>query len=118
MTIHTQTDVLRRQRSLAWMLYSLYGLGAVFSAGTVTLVAVIFAHVKVRESQPSVFREHFRWLYRTFWFGFPWLVVGVILVFTSVFALVGSGILFLVMCWQVYRLVHGSLRLVEEQSPF
>lgn len=94
---------LQSLRSLTLAVYILYAVG-VFT-GLPTLIAIIINHVKVGDTEGTIYRSHFGWQMRSFWWGLLWAILGWITVWIGVgFVILGANWL-----WLVYRLVRGFL---------
>ncbi|GAA5218559.1 DUF4870 family protein [Corallincola platygyrae] len=93
-----------------------YGLfAASFLIGITGLVGVIIAHVKRGDvAADSVLASHFRWQIRTFWFGFLWGVLGVILTFVYI----GILVLLANAVWFIYRIVRGWINLNDKKPMY
>ncbi len=93
-----------------WVVYFLQA--ASLFVGLTAILGVIFNYVKRDDVQDDpVLASHFSWQIRTFWWSLLWYVVGFI---TSV-VLIGFVILFVVWCWELYRVAKGMIRLSEDR---
>lgn len=81
--------------------YILYLVG--FLVGVTGLIAVIMNYVKRNEMRGTWLESHVDWQIKTFWCSLLGYVVG----FALAVILIGYVIIFLVMIWQIYRLVIG-----------
>lgn len=90
--------------------YILYLLGLLFPI--IALIGVIIAYVKRGENQnPDWLEQHYRFQIQTFWFGWLYLIVG--LIFT-VF-LIGWLILLWWLVWLITRSIKG-LNAIDNQQ--
>lgn len=94
---------LQSLRNLTLAVYILYAVG-VFT-GLPALIGIIINHVKVGDTVGTVYRSHFSWQMRSFWWSVLWGFVGWITLFIGV----GFIVLGLNWLWLVYRLVRGFL---------
>lgn len=94
---------LQSLRSLTLAIYILYAIG-VF-AGIPALIGIIVNHVKVGDTEGTIYRSHFSWQMRSFWWSLLWAILGWVTVWVGVgFVILGANWL-----WLVYRLVRGFL---------
>ena len=94
---------LQSLRSLTLAVYILYAIG-VFT-GIPALIGIIINHVKAGDTEGTIYRSHFSWQMRSFWWGLLWAILGWITVWIGVgFIILGASWL-----WLVYRLVRGFL---------
>lgn len=96
--------------STAKIVYVLYLVSLVF--GVTSLVGVIIAYVNVGDA-PEPLRNHYRFQIRTFWIGLLYGVVGAILVFF----VVGALVLAFVAVWVIVRCVKG-LKHLDRREPY
>ena len=115
-------------RNLTLVVYLLYGLSLV--TGVPVLLALVLNYARLTESRGSLYEGHLRWMLRTFWWGFFWLVfAGALLVaglasgsisswnpyaqdyrvFGAACYFLAAAVLFLDWLWIVTRLVRGVL---------
>lgn len=92
------------------VVYALMALG--FITGLTWIAAVIVCYVKRDDLQGTYLASHVSWNIRTFWWTLLWGVIGGLLTLV----LVGIGVLFVLFCWTVYRIVKGWLRLNERRE--
>lgn len=94
---------LQSLRNLTLALYVLYAVG--LFTGLPALIAIIINHVKVDETEGTIYRSHFRWQMRSFWWSLLWACIG------WVTAWIGVGFVILAAnwIWLLYRLVRGLL---------
>lgn len=111
MTEDATTPTKDNERVVVWVCYGLYGLG-LFGMLIPSIAALIVNYIKVDQSR-APYAEHHRWLIRTFWWGLLWGVIGALLMFVGV----GAVILFAVAIWWLYRLIKGALALSENRAP-
>lgn len=94
---------LQSLRQLTLAVYILYAVG-IFT-GLPALIGIIINHVKRDDTAGTIYRTHFSWQMRSFWWGFVWAVLGTLTVVVGV----GFVILGVNWVWLVYRLVRGFL---------
>jgi uncharacterized membrane protein len=118
--------------STTLLIYALYGIAAAIGLvssgfpliapffGFLGIVAVIIAYVKRTDAAGTWLASHYRWLIRTFWFSTLWAVLGMLVLVTLGWILIGIpiafGIWFAATIWVVYRLVRGYI-LFKESKP-
>lgn len=90
--------------------YILYLVG--FLVGITGLIAIIMNYVKRNEMRGTWLESHVDWQIKTFW----WCLVGYIVGFLLAVVFIGYLVIFLVMVWQIYRLVVGINALNDNQS--
>ena len=91
-------------RLLTHILYGLHTLSW-FSAGMFSVIAMVINYVKRTDLPDEMYRSHFRWQARSFWFTLLWLAVT-----SPLFILLwipGAVAWFLVGLWYLYRFVRG-----------
>jgi uncharacterized membrane protein len=93
---------------LALIVYILYFVSYVI--GITALIGVIIAHVQVGDADPFL-RSHYQWQIRTFWIGLLYFVIGVILSFV----IIGAVVLLWWFIWSLVRNVKGVLALNEKR---
>ena len=102
-------------RKITLFSYLLHIVGLVFSAGLLSVVALIINYVKRDDAGGTVYRSHMDWMIRSFWWTLFWVVVS--FVPSLVLAVVSLGLLsFLFVLpgvWYLYRMIKGLLRLVD-----
>ncbi|OTG85488.1 hypothetical protein B9T31_11900 [Acinetobacter sp. ANC 4558] len=89
--------------------YILYLVG--FLVGITGLIAIIMNYVKRNEMRGTWLESHVDWQIKTFW----WCLVGYIVGFLLAVVFIGYLVIFLVMVWQIYRLVVGINALNDNQ---
>lgn len=95
-------------KQMALVVYILYFVG--FATGITAVAGVILAHMSAAESS-EIYRSHFVYQMRTFWFGLLTLVAGTILTFV----LIGYLVLLWFAVWTLVRCIRGTVRLTNEQ---
>jgi len=70
-------------------------------------IAVILSYLKRDDARGTWLESHFHWQIRTFWFGLPWVMLGLV----TYILIVGQLILFVFALWLVYRILKGWLKL-------
>ncbi|HEU6456509.1 MAG TPA: hypothetical protein VN201_13715 [Roseateles sp.] len=94
---------LQSLRNLTLAVYILYAVG--LFTGLPALIAIIINHVKVGDTEGTIYRSHFGWQMRSFWWSLLWALLGWVTVWIGVgFVILGANWL-----WLVYRLVRGFL---------
>lgn len=83
-----------------------------------SLLAVVLNYVKRSDARGTWAATHYRWQIRTFWFALLWALLGWVLVFTIVGAVVGVPILIALTLWLIYRIGRGWLRLRDRQPMY
>jgi uncharacterized membrane protein len=121
------TDETRLDGLRAWT-HVIYGLHAwsvlaglltpafvvtMFLFGWPSLLAVVLNYVKRAEAAGTMLESHFRWQIRTFWFAFPWLVLGVVLWLTLLLIPLAIVLLALTGLWITYRVARGWIALAR-----
>ena len=86
-----------------------------FLTGWPSIIAVIINYVKRSDTRGTILDSHFGWQIRTFWYAVLWALVGVILVYTVIGALIGVPLLLLLGLWVLYRIARGWITLVNGQ---
>lgn len=99
-----------KSKTLTLIIYALQAV-ALFTALPL-LVAVIINYVKLDEVKGTWLESHFRWQIKTFWVALGWTLVGMI---TTIFG-IGNFILFVLLCWVIYRIAKGGLRLIDGRT--
>ncbi len=82
------------------IVYILYLLNIIF--GVTGIIGVIMAYVN-RGDAPDWLKTHYQFQIRTFWIGFLYTVIGIILTYV----LIGILVLLFVMVWWIIRSVKG-----------
>lgn len=90
--------------------YILYLVG--FLVGVTGLIAIIMNYVKRDEMRGTWLESHVNWQIKTFW----WCLLGYIVGAILTIVLIGYLILFLVLVWQIYRLVVGINALTDNRE--
>jgi uncharacterized membrane protein len=93
--------------ALAMSVYVLYGIG--YFTGISALIGVVIAHVKVEDADP-VLQSHYQFQIRTFWIGFLYITVGLVLSLV----LIGIPILIWWFVWSL-RIVKGIIAANESR---
>ncbi|MFC0266638.1 DUF4870 family protein [Kushneria aurantia] len=93
------------------VVYGLY-IAGFFTGGVTTIVGVIIAYV-YQGKGPAWLDEHYRYQVRTFWIGFLYSVIALILIFV----LIGFPLVVLLAVWIIVRCVIGFKALQEKTAP-
>jgi uncharacterized membrane protein len=124
------TDPLPSVLTVANVVYALHTLAIIVGvAGAATIVgsfvgsvpsiiAVILNYVKRGDARNTWADSHYRWQIRTFWFALLWAIIGWILIFTIVGAIVGVPVLAALTLWLIYRIARGWLRLRDRRPMY
>lgn len=107
-----QVNTQESAKTLTLIIYILQA--AAFLNGLTFLVAVIINYVKQEDMAGTWLASHFRWQIRTFWFGLLWFAVGAI----TFFLVIGYFIMVATAIWIIYRIVKGTLRLMENKEMY
>ena len=80
-----------------------------------SILAVLLNYAKRSETRGTWVESHYRWQIRTFWFALLWAIIGWVLIFTIVGAVVGIPILIMLTLWLIYRIGRGWLHLRDRR---
>ena len=98
-------------RKVALLDYLLHIVGLVFSAGLLSVVAVIINYVKRDDADGTIYRSHMDWMISSFWWTLLWVVLAFVPAVLSIGLL---SFLFLIPAiWFLYRMIKGLLRLID-----
>jgi len=89
-----------------------------FVGSVPSIIAVILNYVKRGDARGTWADSHYRWPIRTFWFALLWAIIGWILIFTIVGAIVGVPVLAALTLWLIYRIARGWLRLRDRRPMY
>lgn len=113
--------------TLTYVIYGLHLFGVVtglttaamvvtaFLTGWPSILAVILNYVKRGATRGTFLESHFRWQIRTFWFALLWFAVAGVLVLTVIGIPIAWVLAVVVGLWVAYRMVRGTLRLLNNQ---
>lgn len=97
-------------RTNSLIAYVLMGVG--LFTGIPILVGAVWAMIKKKEAQGSLFHSHLVNATRTFWWSLFWGIIGAI----TTPIVIGFPIIFIVWIWGAYRLLNGLSKLLSEQA--
>lgn len=113
--------------SLTFLMYGLHLFSAVtgilspafiltaFLTGWPSIIAVILNYAKRNDVQGTYLQSHFTWQLRTFWFAVLWMLLSAALAITFFGIPLALVLVFITGLWVLYRIVHGLMRLMDEQ---
>jgi uncharacterized membrane protein len=104
------TDPLSDERQMAFVVYLAY-LGSILFQ-PLGLLGVVLAYVN-RDTAPDWLKVHFTYQIRTFWIGFLYIAISVVLCFV----LIGFLLLLIVLVWFIVRCALGIDRLLKREPP-
>ena len=87
-----------------------------FLSGWPSILAVLINYLKRDATRGTYLESHFRWQIRTFWFALLWLLVGAVLVITTVGIPLAWILVTLIGLWVLYRMVRGVIRLMDQEA--
>ena len=97
-------EELASLRQLTLIIYILSAAGWA-TGGFTSIVAIIINYVKRDDTEGTLYRSHFSWQIRTFWWSLGWSV----LAFITLIVGVGFIVFIAVGIWSIYRIVRGLL---------
>ena len=107
-----------RLRRICLLDYGLHIVGLLFSAGLLSVVALIIKYIKRDDAGGAIYASQVRWVSARFWWTLCWVVVlfdpTLILTIFSVGLL--SWLFLLPGVWFLYRMLKGLLRLTDNKS--
>jgi uncharacterized membrane protein len=89
-----------------------------FVGSVPSIIAVIMNYVKRGDARGTWVDSHYRWQIRTFWFALLWAIIGWMLIFTILGAIIGVPVLVALTLWLIYRIARGWLRLRDKQPMY
>ncbi len=95
--------------SIAKAIYILYLVSIIF--GLTSIVGLVMAYIYQGDA-PDWLKTHYRYQIRTFWIGFLYGVIGVVLSFI----LIGYLVLLFVLIWLIVRCVKG-IKALDQKEP-
>lgn len=113
-------------KNLTLILYTIY-IVSIFIGGFLSIVALIVNYLKIKDVQGTIYQSHFRWQIRTFWWYFALMLLG-ILPFLLILNLdnfielmpitltFGVPVILIATIWNIYRLVKGMLKVIDQQE--
>ena len=111
----TENDTkLEALRKVCLVDYLLHIAGILFSAGLLSVLAVILNYAKRDDAVGTIYHSHMQWMIRSFWWALLWFVlVGLFGVITLT---LGFFFLFIPAAWFIYRMVRGLLALNDGKA--
>lgn len=97
-------EQLASLRQLTLIVYILSAAGWM-TGGLTAIVAIIVNYVKRDDTEGTLYRSHFSWQIRTFWWFLGWSAVGWLTLIVGV----GFIVFPVVGVWSIYRIVRGLL---------
>ena len=94
----------------AKIVYILYLFGLV--VGVTGIIGVVMAYIN-RDDAPEWLKSHYQFQIRTFWIGFLYTLIGIILSYV----LIGILVLFFFVIWLIVRCVKGIKFLDQKEAP-
>jgi uncharacterized membrane protein len=91
-------------RTLTHVLYGLHTL-SFFSAGIFSVIALVVNYIKRDDLPNDLYRSHFRWQARSFWFTLGWLLLTSPL--WALFVFPGWAAWSAIGLWYLYRFLRG-----------
>jgi uncharacterized membrane protein len=82
-----------------------------FTGGVTTIVGVIIAYLKRDELAGTPFESHMTSAIRTFWISLIGFLIGWVLVL----AIIGFAIIAVVFVWHLFRTVRGLIRAIDDR---
>ncbi len=101
-------------RNLPVITHVMYGLHTLsfFSAGIFSVVALLINLIKRDDLPNELYRSHFRWQSRSFWFTVLWLLLTAPLWLLAIPGWVAWSVIGL---WYLYRFIRGWLCFFEKR---
>lgn len=100
-----------KSRTHALITYILFAAGLFIPF--LNIVGVIMAYIQRGEAAGSVYESHFQWLITAFWWSFALGIVGSILAFTGIGAIIGIPLLLGTWIFYLYRVIKGGVRVLD-----
>ena len=72
-TIETQREAALRRTAM--LDYWLHIIGAIFSMGVLSLLALIINYIQRPSARGSIYESHFTWMIRTCWWTILWVCI-------------------------------------------
>ncbi|MFY1026737.1 hypothetical protein CFY87_05155 [Actinobacillus seminis] len=103
-------EVKDPHKTIVLITYGLFFIG-LFIGGLPTLIGVIIAYMKRKETEGTVYHGYLNYLIKTFWIGFLGILLGIILSIVGIGMLVimATGLLYLI------RLVYSFLKVLDKK---
>lgn len=104
-------DTSDKLRRVALMDYLLHIAGLLFSAGILSVIALIINYVKRDDARGTIYYSHMNWQIRTFWWTLFWVVITFLpaLLLTAITFGLLSFLFVIPLLWYLYRMVKGLL---------
>lgn len=93
------------------LLWGLFWIG-LFTAGTTSIIAVIWAYVARGEDRTDIENSHFTYAIRTFWWSFLWTIIGAI----GLMFIIGVPILIIAGIWYFYRIIKATIYAMDKKA--
>lgn len=97
------------QKKLLYIVYGLFITNLLFGGLTVIVGAIL---LYVKRNELSEYQDHYQYLLRTFWGYLILTLVGLILMFIGI----GAIILFAISIWFIFRSIYGCWKLYENKG--
>lgn len=93
------------------IMWGLFWVG-LLTVGITSVMAVIWAHVARGKDRTDMENSHFTYAIRTFWWSFLWSFIALL---TYAFG-IGFIIMTIAGLWYVYRVVVGTIKVLDKKS--
>ncbi|OZG75005.1 hypothetical protein BTA51_00975 [Hahella sp. CCB-MM4] len=109
MTESTEQAANTSSDGMAKAIYILYLVSIIF--GLTSIVGLVMAYI-YKGDAPEWLQTHYRYQIRTFWIGFLYGIIGVVLSFI----IIGYLVLLFVLVWLIVRCVKG-IKALDQKQP-
>jgi uncharacterized membrane protein len=98
--------------------YALHIVGAIFTLGSLSVIALIINYVKRDSARGTLYESHMNWMIRTFWWTLFWIVVSFIpaVILTVITFGLMSWLFVVPVIWFLYRMIKGVLWLQDDKA--